>query len=186
MFRCAADHEVYLYVLRHVLSEFPVDVHAYVLMTTHVHMMVTPGSPGALPGVMQALGRRYVRYFNDRYERCGTLFNGRYKSLPVDDERYWFTCMRYIELNPVRAGLASTPDAYRWSSYRRHATGARDMIVTPHPLYLALGHSSSDRERSWRGLCGAPLPDEDLAEIRGAVQRGRLPARVVFPDTIGV
>ena len=108
---------------------------------------------------MQAVGRRYVRYFNDRYQRTGGLFEGRYRSLMVDDERYWFTCMRYIELNPVRAGLADTPEAYPWSS---------------------------DRERSWRGLCGAPLTDDELAEIRAAVTRGRIPDRVVFPDTAGV
>jgi putative transposase len=186
MFRCAADYEVYLFCLRDAVAKFPAHVHAYALMKTHVHLMVTPESPRALPGTMQAVGRRYVRYFNDRYQRTGTLFEGRYKSLLVDDERYWFTCMRYIELNPVRAGLVATPAAYRWSSYKRHAGGSPDMVLTPHPLYLALGATSSARERSWRELCGATVAADELAEIRTAVRTGRLPQRVVFPDTAGV
>jgi putative transposase len=186
MFRCPADHEVFLYCVRDALAKFPVHLHAYVLMKNHVHFLATPASPHALPGVMQAVGRRYVRYFNDRYQRTGTLFEGRYKSLMVDDERYWFTCMRYIELNPVRAGIVAAPAAYRWSSYKRHAGGMPDMVLTPHPLYLALGATSSERERSWRVLCGATVADDELAQIRTAVRTGRLPARVVFPDTAGV
>ncbi len=186
IFLSPADHEVFLWALRDALSRYPLQVHAYVLMRNHVHFMVTPESPGAMPSVMQAIGRRYVRYFNDRYQRTGGLFEGRYRSLMVDDERYWFTCMRYIELNPVRAGLAKTPDAYAWSSYHAHALGKADSVVTPHALYLALGTTSRDRERSWRGLCGGRVADDELAEIRLAVTRGRMPQRVAFPDTAGV
>jgi putative transposase len=186
MFRSPADHEVFLYALRDALARYPLEVHAYVLMKNHVHFMVTPGSAAALPGTMQALGRRYVRYFNDRYQRTGGLFDGRYRSLMVADERYWFTCMRYIELNPVRAGIVASPADYLWSSYRAHAFGKTDLVVAPHWLYMALGATSSDREKSWRELCGAPLADDELAEIRAAVRRGRLPNRVVFPDTAGV
>jgi putative transposase len=186
MFRSSADHEVFLFSLRDAVAKHPVAIHAYVLMKNHVHLLVTPESRHALPRAMQDVGRRYVRYFNDRHGRTGGLYEGRYKSLMVDDERYWFTCMRYIELNPVRAGLVTSPDAYRWSSYKRNALGQRDIVVSPHPLYLALGATSSARESSWRGLCGALLPEDDLAEMRVAVRTGRLPERVAFPDTMGV
>jgi putative transposase len=186
IFRSPEDYEVFLYLLRDALTKHPLELHAYVLMTNHVHFMVTPDSARALPGVMQSLECRYVRYFNNSYQRTGGLFNGRYKALMVDDERYWFTCMRYIELNPVRAGIAATPATYAWSSYQAHASGKTDLVVAPHMLYLALGPTPFDRERSWRGLCGAPLADDELAEIRTAVSRGRLPQRVVFPDTAGV
>ena len=186
IFRSPEDYEVFLSLLREALTKHPLELHAYVLMTNHVHFMVTPDSARALPGVMQSLECRYVRYFNDRYLRTGGLFDGRYRALMVDDERYWFMCMRYIELNPVRAGLVVTPDAYPWSSYHANALGKSDAIVAPHPLYLALGATSTDRERSWRGLCGAPLAGEELAEIRAAVTSSRLPQRVVFPETAGI
>ena len=186
IFRSPEDYEVFLSLLREALTKHPLELHAYVLMTNHVHFMVTPDSARALPGVMQSLECRYVRYFNDRYLRTGGLFDGRYRALMVDDERYWFMCMRYIELNPLRAGLAATPDAYPWSSYHAHALGTSDSIVAPHTLYLALGATSSDRERSWRGLCGVPLASDELAEIRAAVNRGQLPSRVVFPETAGI
>ena len=186
IFRSPADHEAFLYTLRDALARYPLEVHAYVLMRNHVHFMVTPGSPQALPGAMQAIGRRYVRYFNDRHQRTGGLFEGRYRSLMVEDERYWFTCMRYIELNPVRAGLVATPEAYPWSSYQAHASGKPDLVVSPHRLYLELGVTASDREQSWRGLCGRPLAEDELTEIRAAVSRGRIPERIVFPETTGV
>ena len=186
IFRSPADREVFLLTLHDALMRFPLEVHGYVLMTNHFHMMATPASAQALPKAMQVIECRYVQYFNARYQRTGGLFNGRYRSLPVDDERYWFTCMRYIELNPVRAGLAATPDAYQWSSYHTHALGKPDFVVAPHVLYTALGATSSDRERSWRGLCGAPLADDELTQIRAAVKKGRLPPRVVFPEIAGV
>jgi len=186
IFHVPGDRDVFLSILHDALSRFSLEVHAYVLMTNHLHMMATPGDARALPNVMQALGRSYVPYFNKRYERTGGLFNGRYKAFVVDDERYWFTCMRYIELNPVRAGLVQSPDEYPWSSFHANAQGIPDFVVTPHQLYTRLGQTSSKRQCSWRGVCGAALADDELTEIRSAVAKSRLPARVVFPDTAGV
>ena len=122
---------------------------------------------------MQSVGRRYVRFFNDRYQRTGTLFEGRYKSFELGSEDYWFTCARYVEFNPVRAGLAAAPEAYRWSSYATHAFGKENVILTPHWLYLALADSAEARQRCWRALCGAPLTDAQLAELRSSVTTGR-------------
>jgi putative transposase len=186
IFRSPTDYEVFLIMLRRALATYPLTVHCYALMSNHVHLMVTPGNATALPRVMQAIGRCYVPYFNRVYERVGGLFQGRYRAMAVDDERYWFTCMRYIELNPVRAGLVRAPDEYRWSSFRSNGLGAADDVLTPHPLYLALGQTSALRARNWRAICGEALPSAELAEMRQAIVTGRLPDRVVFPETAGV
>lgn len=147
-------------------------------MTTHIHLMVTPESADALPFAMKLVGDKYVRYFNRRYERTGTLFEGRYRSLPIDSDPYWFTCMRYVEWNPVRARLVSSPEAYRWSSYRWHAFGEPDPLVSPHSLYLGLGDTPAMRQQAWRTMCGAPLAEDELSEIRQAVHCGVRPGRV--------
>lgn len=107
-------------------------VHAYVLMTNHVHLLMTPEAPGQVARVMQDLGRRYVRYINERYHRTGTPWEGRYKSCPVADDRYLLQCQRYIELNPVRARMVGDPADYRWSSHRHTAFGEPDPLVQPH------------------------------------------------------
>lgn len=107
-------------------------------MTNHVHLLVTPFQTGQVGSMMQALGRRFVRYVNDRYHRTGTLWEGRYKACPVDSDHYLLRCYRDIELNPVRAGLAATPDLYRWSSYHANALGEHAPLITAHPAYLAL------------------------------------------------
>lgn len=186
IFRSPADYDMFLVMLRDVLTKFSLAVHSYVLMSNHVHLLVTPGDPKALPRVMQSVGRRYVPYFNRAYERTGGLFQGRYRSMAVDDERYWFTCMRYIELNPVRAGLVHRPDAYEWSSFHANGRGLHDGVLTPHPLYIGLGQTSASRARSWTAMCEEALPKQDLAEIRAAIVKGRLPDRIAFPETAGV
>ena len=122
---------------------------------------------------MRALGSRYVRYFNRKYGRTGTLYEGRYRSLIIDSEPYWFTCMRYVELNPVRAALAATPDVYRWTSYGVNARGVSDGLIVPHPLYLSLAHSPEDRQQRWRQICGEALTEEQLKDIRDDVRRGK-------------
>jgi putative transposase len=109
IFRSPSDYKVFLSFVRKASLRYRIDVHAYVLMTNHVHLMVTPATATALPRAMQAVGRRYVPYFNERYKRTGSLFEGRYRSLVIDEESYWVTCMRYVELNPVRAGLVDRP-----------------------------------------------------------------------------
>jgi putative transposase len=135
-------------------------------MPNHVHFMTTPPTSDAIPAAMQAIGRRYVPFFNRRHRRTGALFEGRYRSFVVDNERYWMTCMRYIELNPVRAGLAATAGAYRWTSYRAHALGAPDLVVADHPVYLQLGTTPAERSHSWQAFCADDIPESELSAIR--------------------
>jgi putative transposase len=172
LFRCAMDYAFFLTTLREAARRCHFDVHAYVLMTNHVHALATPRIKTGLSRGMQIVGTRYVNYFNRRYARTGTLFDGRYRSMAIETERYWFTCMRYVELNPVRAGLVSRPEDYRWSSYGANALGIRDGLVVPHPLYLSLGESPTVRQRKWLEICGEAISDEQLAEIRQVVHLG--------------
>jgi len=141
-------------------------------MSNHFHLMVTPESGSALPRAMQSLGRRYVRYFNDRYKRTGTLWEGRHKVAMVLHERYWLTCMRYVEMNPVRAGLVASPEQYRWSSYRAHAFGGEDLAIVPHAVYDALGSTPERRQEIWRQICGMPVTIEQLEVIRKGIGNG--------------
>jgi putative transposase len=172
IFRAEKDYAFFLAVLRDAALKYQLDVHSYTLMTNHFHLVVTPRLPSAVSMSMQVAGSRYVGYFNRRYSRTGTLFEGPFKSMFIDSEAYWFTCMRYVELNPVRAGLVSDPTDYRWSSYRANALGNEDQVIVPHSLYLALGESPSARQRSWRELCREAVPSDQLFEIRDVVRRG--------------
>ncbi|QJR13818.1 transposase [Usitatibacter palustris] len=117
-------------------------VHAYVLMTNHVHLLATGSDPVSVSRTLQDVGRRYVRYFNDRHGRCGTLFQGRFKEHLVQADRYYFACHRYVELNPVRAGMVSDPAEHAWSSYRHYSTGQPDSLVTPHDLMRGQRHAA--------------------------------------------
>jgi putative transposase len=132
-----------------------VALHAYVLMSTHFHLLPTPQSARAIPEFMQELDGRYTQYYNRRYSRVGTLWNGRYRSILIQDEAYLLTCLRYIEQNPVRAGMVSSPAEYGWSSHSAHAFGRWPEWLTPHPLYLALGTSAGARQAAYRTLCCA-------------------------------
>jgi putative transposase len=146
-------------------------VHAYFLMTNHVHMLMTPAVSGAVARMMQSLGRRYVRYINDRYHRTGTLWEGRYKSCPVDDGDYLLQCHRYIELNPLRAAMVADPCDYPWSSHRRNAHGEHDPLVSPHPAYLALSTNSAQRQHAYRALVMETVDPTEVEAIRQHVQR---------------
>jgi putative transposase len=147
-------------------------IHAYVLMPNHVHLLATPSASDTLARVMQALGRRYVRWFNDRHGRTGTLWEGRYRSTVIDSDRYLLACMRYIELNPVRAGLVDDAGAYRWSSHR-HQLGLRaDPLVTEHAVYWALGNTPFERQAAYRRLFEQGVPADEVEAIRSATQRG--------------
>lgn len=148
-------------------------IHAYVFMTNHVHLLATPASLSSIPKTMQSLGRRFVRYFNKRYERTGTLLEGRYRAMTSEDERYLLTCMRYIELNPVRAGIAASPNEYRWSSYRSNAWGARDPLVRRHDILISLGATWPERHTAYRTLFHEILPQSTLEAIRDATNKGR-------------
>ena len=166
------DFALYLWVLRDATVRARCAVHAYALMTNHVHLLLTPADSDAPARLMRALGQRYVRYFNDRYRRTGTLWEGRFRSTIVDTDRYFLACSRYIERNPVRAGIVADPGAYYWSSYRRNACGEDDGIITPHLLYTTLGGDDDARRAAYRGLFATEIPAVVAAEIRTA-PRGR-------------
>ena len=173
MFRAPHDYRFFLEVIRDASERCRVDIHGYVLMTNHTHFIVTPSTASSLPRMMKRIGEIYVPSFNRQYERTGTLCEGRYRGSLIEDEKYWLTCLRYIELNPVRAGLVSSPELYEWSSYRAHAFGRQDPLLTPHPLFLALGGTPGDRQRGWQATCGAAIDDDTLTTIRRAIQSCR-------------
>ena len=141
-------------------------------MTNHVHLLATAARPTSLPATMQALGRRYVGYFNDLHQRTGTLWEGRYKSTLIETERYFFTCQRYIELNPVRAGIVTSPDQHPWSSYRHYAWQRPDDLVTRHALHLELGRSEEERRVGYIALFDEQIDAGTLRRIRNSVQKG--------------
>lgn len=172
MFVSAADYELFRECLERACARHGCRVHAYVLMTNHVHLLVTPSGPAAVAKVMQSVGRRYVPRFNLRHHRTGTLWEGRYRATVIESERYLFACYRYIELNPVRAGIARTPRDYRWSSHLATAFGIDDPLVTPHERYRDLGPDAGVRRAAYRALFSNELPDSTLDEIRAATQRG--------------
>lgn len=159
-------------------------IHAYVFMTNHVHLIMTPERENSIAKVLQSVGRRYVQYFDFAYQRTGTLWEGRYKATLIDTERYLLTCYRYIELNPVRANMVTHPSAYRWSSYRANALGQHDPLLTPHAEYLALGSRHDERQAAYRTLFEVHLDDMTLAEIREATQKAWVLGNDRFKDDI--
>ncbi len=167
------DYRCYLTRLHQATVRYACQVHAYVLMTNHVHLLVTPTSVGGVSRMMQWLGRQYVGYVNARYRRTGTLWEGRFKSCLVDTERYLLTCYCYIELNPVRAAMVAGPEAYRWSSHRANASGGADPVITPHAEYLRLGADAAIRQKAYRMLFWQAPDEHRLAEIRAYVQQQR-------------
>lgn len=169
----AQDYSRYRQVLRDASELASCAIHAYVLMTNHVHLLVTPDHALGPAHMMQAIGRRYVRYFNDRYTRTGTLWEGRYRSALIDSNRYFFACSRYVELNAVRAGIVTHPSAYRWSSFRCNADGEPDPLVTPHRLYRELGVNSTEREAAYTAMFATELAGEDVDAIRAATNGNR-------------
>jgi len=152
--------------------KFSVAIHAWVFMTNHVHLLASPNTNGGISDMMQSVGRRYVRYFNREYRRSGTLWEGRFKSSLVQSEKYLLQCQRYIELNPVRAGMVSDPAEYVWSSYRCHAFGKAVKMSTPHEEYVRLGDTSSARQKTYREMFRSHVDDELINDIRLAVNKG--------------
>jgi len=167
-----ADFSHYRDFLRNAAREVGLPVHAYVLMPDHVHLLVAPAEEGAAGSLMQRLGRRYVRYFNDRHARTGTLWEGRYRSTVIEPTQYLLSCYRYIELNPVRAGLVTEAAHYVWSSCRHHLGLASEPLVTDHERYWALGNTPFERQAAYRSLLEAGEPSAELAAIRYAAHRG--------------
>ena len=144
-------------------------------MTNHVHLLLTASEAHSPSRMMQALGGRYVRYFNDRFERTGTLWEGRFRSSVIDSDRYFFHCSRYIETNPVRAGLVTRPVDHRWSSHRCNAFGTFDPLVTVHSLYRALGDHDAARCDAYRAMFASPFDAQALENLRAATRRGSGP-----------
>ncbi len=168
------DYRFYLDCLGEAARRYRVSVHAYVLMTNHVHLLLTPASVTAVSRVMQTLGRRYVRYINHTYRRSGTLWESRYHASLVQADHYLLTCYRYIELNPVRAGMTDDPAGYRWSSYPCNALGQPDKVIEPHEYYLGLGAEPSERQTVYRELFQAHIDPELLQVVRQATQTNRV------------
>ena len=162
----SADRVLYLRALEEAAERFECAIHAYVLMTNHTHLLLTPASARSLPLLMQAMGRNYVQRLNKLHNRTGTLWEGRYRASPVQDDVYLLTCYRYIELNPVRAGLVSTPADYPYSSFGHNALGKRDPVVTPHDNYTALGCSPKSRRRAYVKLFADVIAGDLLRSIR--------------------
>jgi putative transposase len=144
-------------------------IHAYVLMTNHVHLLVTPCEAGAVGAMMQDIGRRYVRVINTIHKRTGSLWEGRFKASLVDSESYLFNCHRYIELNPVRAGIVGHPAAYPWSSHGHYGSAHANGLITEHPEYQRLGRTENERRASFRALCAKPLQPHVIDQIRTAI-----------------
>ena len=166
------DRLRYLAELKQQAGRHGVAVHAYVLMSNHVHLLMTPRDEHGVSRLMKGLGERYVFYFNRRHGRTGTLWESRPYSSLVDSERYLFTCHRYIECNPVRAGLVRDPGRYAWSSYRANALGAADALLSPHPAVTALGRNPRERQAAYRELFRSELDHESLDEIRQTTRGG--------------
>jgi putative transposase len=165
-FEAIEDYRRYRDILREESHRADCPIHAYVLMTNHVHLLVTPRSTNGISRMMQRLGRRYVRYFNDRRGRTGTLWEGRYRAGIIDSDRYFLTCSRYIDLNPTRASMVANPADYPWSSYRANTGESSDPLLTQHPLFEALGIDDRRRGAAYRALCRESMAEDTLRAIR--------------------
>jgi putative transposase len=183
-FYAEEDYHCYLHWLQKSAADWHCAIHAYVLMTNHVHLLATAEKPDGNAKMMQSIGRRYVQYINRSYRRTGSLWEGRCKSSLVQVESYLLTCMRYIELNPVRAGMVKDPSEYRWSSYRHNGLGQADPRITPHPLYTPLGADETTRQATYRALFRSELDDEAITDIRLALSQGQPLGSDRFSETM--
>lgn len=166
-----ADYQFYLDKLQLACKKHGCDVHAYVLMTNHVHLLITPHQEQSLGKALQMLGRYYVQYYNYRYQRTGTLWEGRYKATLIDTEAYLLICMRYIELNPIRAGMVAHPSEYPWSSYSYNALGQMNDLITPYLEYQRLGPTDDERRAAYRQLFKHAISAKNIGEIREATNK---------------
>ena len=167
-----SDYRLFLDYLSGAADVESVGVHAYVLMTNHVHLLMTAEHAAGIPQVMKRLGQRYVQHINRRYQRTGGLFEGRFRSSLIEADGYLLACQRYIELNPVRAGMVEAPADYRWSSHRANALGHVDAVITPHPLYQSLAESIEARYAAYRHLFETELDASLLLRLRECTNGG--------------
>jgi putative transposase len=172
IFACEEDMQAYVGWLKTYSKKYKVSVHAWVLMTNHVHLLCTPSSVNGISQMMQSLGRMYVTYFNRSYKRTGTLWEGRFKSCLVQEETYLMQVYRYIELNPVRASMVDDPAAYFWSSYQCNALGKKSDLLTPHSIYTRLGTNEQERQLAYRGLFVHQIEGKLLEDIRKVTNKG--------------
>lgn len=174
-----ADKAMFFSVLCDKLEEFSIKLHAFVLMSNHYHLLVTPEDGAEVPHFMQCLGRKYAGYFNTTNGRTGTVWDGKYFASVIESDYYLLACYRYIELNPVRAGLAATPGGYDWSSFHTNACGMKSNIIEPHRTYLALGDNTFTRLKAYRELFAQPMSEQELTNIRTALMKKRVSKEIV-------
>lgn len=165
-------------------KKYAVGIHAWVFMTNHVHLLCTPHNESGVSKMMQSLGRRYVQYFNREFHRSGTLWEGRFKSCIVQEDKYLLELYRYIELNPVRAGIVDSPGEYRWSSYQINGLGKSSELCAPHPNYLLLGNGMDERIKNYRGLFSGLVDKKLLQQIRENTHKGMAIGSERFKDEI--
>jgi putative transposase len=178
------DYRRYLHDFHEAALKNHLQIHAYVLMTNHIHLLVTPEEQLSVTHTMQDLGRKFVRYMNRTYKRTGSLWEGRFKASLIDSEAYLLTCMRYVEMNPVRAGMVEHPGEYRWSSYRVNANGKPDNMLTRHSLYQSLGSDNETREHAYRELFRSHFDSNELHRVREALNQELVLGRDDFKDKI--
>ncbi|MBC8257885.1 MAG: transposase [SAR324 cluster bacterium] len=166
------DYAAYLWWLREYSEKYQVEIHCWALLENHIHLLCTPQLEGGLSSMIQALGRQYVRYFNRRHQRTGTLWEGRYRSCMVQPERYLLEVCRYIELNPARLKSPANPADYNWSSYQNNALGKPSALCRPHAEYLKQGESKAERTAGYRELCAQSPSTKELKEIRDSINKG--------------
>ena len=172
IFSTAADDAHFLALLDESAKKFEVALHAYVLMGNHFHLLATPHTDTGLPLMMQAVGRSYARYFNQLQSRSGTLWEGRYRSTLIQSDRYLLPCMAYIDLNPVRAGLAAEAKDYPWSSYGHYVGLRTDKIVTPHPMFWSLSNTPFGREAAYAALVRSGVSADQQAALTSSALGG--------------
>lgn len=187
--RCACftslkDFSAYIHWLKEYADKCLVDVHAWVLMTNHVHLLCTPRQPKSISLLMQNLGRRYVQYYNYQHNRTGTLWEGRYKSCLIQEDLYLLQVYKYIELNPVRAGMINEPSEYHWSSYQINALGKNSTLCTPHTEYLNLGATDLQRQNNYRALFKTNINEKLTAEIRLSLNKSLALGNEHFKDEV--
>ncbi len=166
------DYKFYLECLLSAINKNKLSVYAYVLMTNHVHILASPETETSISKTFQSVGRRYVQYFNYTYKRTGTLWEGRYKATVIDSDQYLLTCMRYIELNPVRAGMVEQPSEYPWSSYAANAEGKKNKLIKLHKVFRQMGTSEEKRQSAYRQLFQLAIGKSDIDALREATNKG--------------
>jgi putative transposase len=172
IFASTEDFQKLLALLEEFAKKFGVAIHSYVLMSNHFHLLATPDSAEGVPRMMQALGRSYVRYFNSRHGRTGTLWEGRYRSTLIQADRYLLACMVYIDLNPVRAGMVADPSDYPWSSHLYYVGRRPDKLITPHTLFWNLGNTPFARDAAYAELVHSGIDPEKEHALTSAVLSG--------------